>query len=435
MQFLFWREGCGTPPLDKSRSARNIDQQRRLLARWKFLFPRSRRYEEADLDFEDFWEPASLLLAAIEAGYPCWEMEAESRELIPLSGQDPRDAPVGGDGPPTILIGRLPGRDLALTIAGFASRNAIPLSDQHPLSERSLALTIEGLWGGIGLPVWPSIPDIRKAEGYPASQTFRRFAGRWTRIAGIPSDEHRPGSQTSSQTPRFDRKIMGDTSMADPPMSVAEAVLEAHQQGLRRVFLKVNKAKYLTCPLDLPDTLTREKAQALVAHVLGYASTHLEGYADAVLVQEWVPMRREYRFLVCDSVPVTGAGIVPEYTPLDADPATAFSPIVRKVAHQVAQERLTDQELAGYVDLASRYALEVRAENGLRDFVLDVCTIEGRPAVVEVNPCQNMGLYASRTDLWIQAVATACAARLANPEEGSRDQAGDLAREDRTSPA
>ncbi len=382
MQFLFWRENRGTPPLDKSRSARNIDQQRRLLARWKFLFPRSRRYEEADLDFEDFWEPASLLLAAIEAGYPCWEMEAESRKLIPLSGQDPRDAPVGDNGPPTILIGRLPGRDLALTI--------------------------EGLWGGIGLPVWPSIPDIRKAEGYPVSQVFRRFAGRWTRIAGIPADEHRPGSQT----PRFDRKILGDTSKSDPPMSVAEAVLEAHQRGLRRVFLKVNKAKYLTCPLDLPDTLSKEKAQALVSNLLGYASTHLEGYADAVLVQEWAPMRREYRFLICDSVPVTGAGIVPEFTPLDADPATAFSPIVRKVTHQSAQERLTDQEMAGYLDLASRFALEARAENGMRDFVLDVCTIEGRPAVVEVNPCQNMGLYASRTDLWIRAVAAACEARL-----------------------
>ena len=430
MQFLFWREGCGTPPLDKSRSARNIDQQRRLLARWKFLFPRSRRYEEADLDFEDFWEPASLLLAAIEAGYPCWEMEAESQELIPLSGQDPKDAPVGGDGPPTILIGRLPGRDLALTIAGFASREAIPLSDQHPLSERSLALTIEGLWGGIGLPVWPSIPDIRKAEGYPVSQVFRRFAGRWTRIAGIPSDEHRPGSPA----PRFDRKILGD-ALNDPPMSVAEAVLEAHQRGLRRVFLKVNKAKYLTCPLDLPDTLSKEKAQALVSNLLGYASTHLEGYADAVLVQEWVPMRREYRFLICDSVPVTGAGIVPEFTPLDADPTTAFSPIVRKVVGESTQERLTDQEMAGYLDLASRYALEVRAENWMRDFVLDVCTIEGRHAVVEVNPCQNMGLYASRADLWIQAVATACAARLANPEEGRWDQSGDLAREDRTSPA
>ena len=430
MQFLFWREGCGTPPLDKSRSARNIDQQRRLLARWKFLFPRSRRYEEADLDFEDFWEPASLLLAAIEAGYPCWEMEAESQELIPLSGQDPKDAPVGGDGPPTILIGRLPGRDLALTIAGFASREAIPLSDQHPLSERSLALTIEGLWGGIGLPVWPSIPDIRKAEGYPVSQVFRRFAGRWTRIAGIPSDEHRPGSPA----PRFDRKILGD-ALNDPPMSVAEAVLEAHQRGLRRVFLKVNKAKYLTCPLDLPDTLSKEKAQALVSNLLGYASTHLEGYADAVLVQEWVPMRREYRFLICDSVPVTGAGIVPEFTPLDADPTTAFSPIVRKVVGESTQERLTDQEMAGYLDLASRYALEVRAENGMRDFVLDVCTIEGRHAVVEVNPCQNMGLYASRADLWIQAVAAACEARLANPEEGSRDQDGDAVQAGRIGPA
>ena len=123
-------------------------------------------------------------------------------------------------------------------------------------------------------------------------------------------------------------------------------------------------------------------------------------------------MRREYRFLICDSVPVTGAGIVPEFTPLDADPATAFSPIVRKVTHQSAQERLTDQEMAGYLDLASRFALEARAENGMRDFVLDVCTIEGRPAVVEVNPCQNMGLYASRTDLWIRAVAAACEARL-----------------------
>ena len=101
----------------------------------------------------------------------------------------------------------------------------------------------------------------------------------------------------------------------------------------------------------------------------------------------------------------------------------------------MAQERLTDQELAGYVDLASRYALEVRAENGLRDFVLDVCTIEGRPAVVEVNPCQNMGLYATRADLWIQAVAAACEARLAPLKKESRDQDGDAVLAGRIGPA
>lgn len=206
----------------------------------------------------------------------------------------------------------------------------------------------------------------RLAAGYMSLETFARHAGRRCELAGILTrDEHD-----------------------------VEAVIERmRSEGLQRLVVKGRAAKSLLVTLE---TGSLEEA---LSEVDPWALVHREGERDALLVQEWVPMRFEYRLFVVAHQLVTGAGAVVEHTPLDST-GEAFSSLVREHrsddgtgAPAVADPRVRDLLVEFGWSVVEELSREVPL---LEDYVLDVALgPEGAPLVVELNPVPNAGLYAS----------------------------------------
>ncbi|MHB1665862.1 ATP-grasp domain-containing protein [Thiomonas sp.] len=336
----------------------NAARQKAHLARWADLFP---EYLESEtIDFEDFWEPASEVLALLDQKVHVWLLDKEARRH-PVG-----TTPVEPDGrQPTVVMGQFP--------ALRQPRSPTPLAPWW-----SSYLDRE--------PVWPDSGQIEQAIAYALLPEFQQRAGRKLWLAGIPAAD--------SGSPRFDRWIGGK---ADPDaISVAETLLEAHRQGLRKVFLKINLAKYQTKALALPDTLDRAGAERLVFDTLGFTIAHLEGFGNVVLVQEWVDLRKEYRCIVIDGRIVSGAGLIPAFTPLDRRTDDVWDRQV--LGRQEDNEpvlMLLDTEWSQLQRFAEETAQAMAKRHGLRHYTLDLAFVGGSPCVVEVNPPYNFGLYAN----------------------------------------
>jgi hypothetical protein len=263
------------------------------------------------------------------------------------------------------LLGRIPNRD-----AAFGNWWA-PYADQPPL--------------------FPDSEQLKSAGNYAFLPRFAALAGRAVLIAGIPSNGHAP----------YDRWI-GRPSSA--PLSLPEALLSLHRAGHRAAFLKVIKPKYLTLPIPLPTDLTLDIAESLVRSALGYALVHLEGYGDVVLVQELATMEKEYRCIVINGTVVSGAGVIPSFTPLDRDSSGVWDRAVQHSAQLHKISSLSGPELSAYQLFAARATKTFTLGASLRHYVLDIAMINGRPGVVEINPLWNFGWYANSPALVLEAI-------------------------------
>ena len=190
----------------------------------------------------------------------------------------------------------------------------------------------------------------------------------------------------------------------------AAAVEALHARG-RDAFVKATVQKRLA--LHVPVGTGFDEAMGDLAY----------SFCDSdigMIVQERVEMTHEYRILVVDGVAVTGAGCIPSATPLDhrANP----SAIARRAAFDVrTTERIGDpprdattyeegcdasDRVARYVAFADAVVPGLIADGAPRSFGLDLCTVEGRIAIVEVNPFHlgRIGLFACDASALVDAV-------------------------------
>lgn len=198
------------------------------------------------------------------------------------------------------------------------------------------------------------------------------------------------------------QRVTFDTERQRPD-SAAHWLAHLAEQGVERGVLKAAQHKGGIWFLDLdpdPDVMTRR-----IQDTLDWAVVRLDGTEKALLAQEWIPMRHEYRLFVVDGVPVTGAGCIEEYTPLDHDPTRGeFDARTRRVRND------PDSPVEDRPDLAQDYRLFAqRVCDGQGTFVLDLATHAdtGKTIVVELNALPNSGLYASDVDALMRALITA----------------------------
>lgn len=196
--------------------------------------------------------------------------------------------------------------------------------------------------------------------------------------------------------------------MPDDPSArdLGDVLAGFSSDGIRRAFLKTTRVKYAAFPVDLPKGFARTDAGALVYAKLDFGAMSLEGGTENLIAQEFVTMKYEYRVFVVGHQPVTGAGCVEEFTPLN-NSGYRFDNKVRRIRQHlsaVKPDSGTVATLTGFAgESVAALALEVPA---LTDYVIDVALgPDGNPLIVELNSLLNSGLYASRPGLVAKAMA------------------------------
>jgi hypothetical protein len=226
------------------------------------------------------------------------------------------------------------------------------------------------------------------ASGYLTLETFARRAGRRIVLADA---------------------LSGDEHDADAVM----ARLAAERPDTEAFFVKARATKVLTTRAragqTLIDAVREQHGEGAEWAVIG-----MEGAHRPLVVQDYVPMRFEYRVFVAGNKPVTGAACVESHTPLDRladpdDPLAAFDPVLREhraAGAPVEVDRTVRDTLVAYARfVAGELADEVPA---MRDYALDVALgPDDRPLVVELNGRTNAGFYASDPHALVTALARA----------------------------
>ncbi|MET4144175.1 ATP-grasp domain-containing protein [Arthrobacter sp. UYCo732] len=289
--------------------------------------------EGGEGDYEDFWEQAVRLHAAIEAFGP-------GNIWLTVSQHEYGEARNLGTGE------RRPLGELA-----HLPRYGAQASQRHQSVDQPQALL---------------------ADNYYEYEAFRARAGRRLAVCGFAPTEE------------------GATDLGDVLAGFAA-------DGIRKAFLKANLNKYAAFPVDLPEGFTRDDAGATMYDALDFGAMYLEGASRNLLAQEFVTMEYEYRVFVVGHCAVTAAGCIEEFTPLDNNGYRFDNKLRRNRAEasEVGVEPAIAGILTGFArNTIDALALEVPE---LTDYVIDVALgADGEPLVIELNPLLNSGLYASQ---------------------------------------
>lgn len=126
----------------------------------------------------------------------------------------------------------------------------------------------------------------------------------------------------------------------------------------------------------------------------GWEFVHAEDDPNALLIQENVDVRYEYRMFMVGDQPVCGAGNIGLKTPID-NMHTRFDPQV-----QEHRDDGTTDNVVVKPELVERYrefavrAGRMFAHCGYAAYVLDLCLINDEVSIVELNGMMNAGLFA-----------------------------------------
>ena len=235
--------------------------------------------------------------------------------------------------------------------------------------------------------------DDLKAEGaavYGAQPSFHHRS-----LAGEPADDYAPLQAFQRNAGRYVELGGFNTEGKDDFDLVFHRMYE---RGIRKALLKRRhrKSPLLEVDLDLwksENSVTR----ALVDDDAGWSLINDEGVRAAYLVQEYVPMRYEYRTFIIDHSAVTGAGCIEEFTPLN-NSGEAFDDMLREVRSQGTplekRPEVRDTLLEFTKDVVEQIAMESPEIGGYTlDTALDP---HGNPLVIELNGHLNSGFFASQ---------------------------------------
>lgn len=318
-----------------------------VLAVWFALMPAHPRDGEGDS--EDFWEMAYRLYAAVRSG---------ADEVL-------------------LSINNHGGFQRVYQNNSVPSLGPVVMKIQEGLDRANEQPDLYRLYG----PVSRYSPENLDADTqdalaarYGDSETFLRLAGRKIARCGY----------AESDEPEYEIGL-----------DVRDFLRSLSAQGVKRAAVKSFRSKKMDLTtLDLP-----EGDDALISTIddvlLSSMTMHLIGYPGALLAQEWVPMEYEYRVFIVNGKPVTGAGCIEEFTPLNAD--DDFSALMRRSRSEMSEVESKPELRDRYVEFARAAAAEFTTE-GRVTYVLDLAVNAdtGEPLVIELNGLRNSGLYASR---------------------------------------
>lgn len=336
----------------------------------------------ADGDFEDWVESAFRLHATLEAFGPEHVRLRFTSRRPNQQDLEAGDALVALTNAPDAAQARDALRHL---VSSGRSRRREMFLDAHTGAELTgpqPALLDVGIVMGTHGAEYTRSGEI--ASDYMTLSTFAQHAGRKLELAGISTeDDH-------------------DAERAIDRMRAA---------GVGRIYAKMRESKMLNVIIEPGATLMDS-----VDENEGWALVRAAGTRESLLIQEWIPMRYEYRLFIAGTRPVTGAGSLVERTPLD-NTGVPFDPYVREHRNDdgpnhggapVARPDLVTQYVQFAHDVAAQLATEAP---DLTDYVMDVAlAADGQPLVIELNACENSGLFASQPHVFMAARARALAA-------------------------
>jgi hypothetical protein len=290
---------------------------------------------DGDSDFEDFYEQAARLEAAIDA-------VGVAGLWVDVHDGHPRHLGTGATRP-------------------YAEVANLPRFGSQPQQHDFV----------------PSLAVERMADSYATLTTFQTMAGRRIILAGVDA---------------------GGPEVTESLLDVAAL----HPDG--RVLVKVNRQKYGIYDFIVKPGSTLDEVFRSTPEDLDGALMHLEGWPDAFIVQEFMPMEYEYRMFVVDGVPVTGAGCVEEFTPLEN--SAPFDTKVRRSRSAVSAVEDRPDVVARLLTFAVEAAATLLIEKPeLTHYALDVALDSaGNPLIVELNALLNSGLYASDPRIMYRAL-------------------------------
>lgn len=242
--------------------------------------------------------------------------------------------------------------------------------------------------------VWTHEENSHGADPLLFPPLLAEYGGRWMSVASLDGEEDGQLYDNDLLTLALGRAMAG----------VAKLVVK----------FAVRKTGLFT--LDLHPGVTRTELERQIAgnEDLGWQMVHLFGKKDCLLVQDWVPMRAEYRLFAVDGKIVSGAACIEEFTPYSRPDAEAL--FDTRVRHERGNG-LAWSESSNVVDepaLVSAYrSLGASiAEKHQGTVVLDLAVVEHpncepRIVLVEMNTLPNAGLYASNVDAVYQALSVA----------------------------
>lgn len=207
-----------------------------------------------------------------------------------------------------------------------------------------------------------------EADHYAQLTTFQTHAGRDVELCGF---------------------------VPDSGTSVEESLLRFINKGMRKVVIKTVQAKKGFWWLDLPESQDLEELHNFALQELDWTVISLEGRPNSLLVQEVIPMSYEYRVFVINQTPVTSAGCIEEFTPLNN--IEQFDPQLRENRAEASPVRIEPGIRDDLIAFANQVTKELALEKPtLRNYVLDVAMSNGTPVVIELNSFSNSGLYANQ---------------------------------------
>lgn len=314
-----------------------------VLATWRTFMPS--RPDNGEGDKEDFWEMAYRLHAAIHSGGNPVRIsinDAHSRVI------DPRTLEWGAE--------PVPAHEGYTRASESPQQNAL----YGPLTR-------------FGLGNLVSLPQEELATSYARLAPFRAHSGRRVDLVSVGG---------------------GWDESEEVGVAVQQKLREYRDAGVTDAAIKSVSPKRF--PLTVfPIAEGENPLPPFVEDSISECAFQLMGRPEAFILQSRINVQYEYRMFVVDGVPVTGAGNIEEFTPLDSTGA-AFDHRMRQFRGPRSEVQEQRERLERYRSFSSYVAAEFATE-GLVTYVLDVATDgdTGEPIIVELNGLLNSGLFAS----------------------------------------
>ena len=367
------RNHLGMAPLRPDTAASESRAAALAIAFHREMFPGA--HIDPDQDYEDWHESVAKLHAAVRTGLPVHIL--------------------GDDADPTRITATIQGGRLGAPVTH--PRDRVILLGTFLCSDPLLPMSTEGEMrfdrSGCCFDIrpdqisWPhDASSTYPVNRYHQLETFRRHAGRRVASVSIPDED------TAAVLPDSIVDVAAAWTATAPLAGKLKAVIRAKE--------------YPVTDFDLPQGAGHRRIIDECWSRLEFGVLMLSGQAGAVLLQDRVPMSYEYRVIVVDGLPVTGAGCIEAFIPASRLPnGDAFDP-------QVACRRNVDAievrpDIARrYCDAATVIAAELLEESPeLKDYTLDLAIDgEGRVLIIELNPLTNYGLYACDVDRIVAAL-------------------------------
>lgn len=243
----------------------------RLLETWRTIVPPSD--EDGTGDFEDFFEMAARLDAAVE-----------SKAIASY-----------------VLVGRESHVRVLREHPDVESFDTAPVDLFHDFLQSGSAIH----YGPLSTVSPLNLHLDSRADRYHQTKVFADHAGRDTATGGYFSE---PDEASSCE-------------------QAIDLMAAFAQRGHREVIVKHVRAKHGLW--RIPTSTDPAENLRTLTDALGWSLIGLDGTAHGLGIQQVIPMTYEYRIFIVNGHPVTGAGCIEEHTPLDADETAPFSPLMR----------------------------------------------------------------------------------------------------------